>query len=85
MTADEIEIALTRFGKISAAINNEEGTGLGLPLSRGLIEAHGGKLKIRSKSGVGTTVTVVIPKQLVLRDKAPKEVPQSPENSQAAE
>jgi hypothetical protein len=30
-------------------------------------------------------VTVVIPKQLVLRDKAPKEVPQSPENSQAAE
>jgi signal transduction histidine kinase len=47
MTADEIEIALTRFGKISAAINNEEGTGLGLPLSRGLIEAHGGKLKIR--------------------------------------
>jgi signal transduction histidine kinase len=69
MSAEEIEIALTRFGKVSAAMSNEEGTGLGIPLAVGLMEAHGGKLEIRSTPGRGTTVTAVIPKERVLAKK----------------
>lgn len=38
-----------------------EGTGLGLSLVKGLAELHGGELSIRSKLGVGTTVTVRLP------------------------
>lgn len=38
-----------------------EGTGLGLSVVKGLVELHGGELTIRSKLGVGTTVTVRLP------------------------
>ncbi len=66
MSGEEIEIALTRFGKVGSPVINKEGTGLGIPLARGLIEAHGGKLEIRSRPGRGTTVIVVVPKDRVM-------------------
>lgn len=42
-----------------------EGTGLGLALVRSLSEMHGGRLKIESVEGAGTTVTVEIPRDAV--------------------
>jgi PAS domain S-box-containing protein len=39
----------------------EHGTGLGLPISHRIVEGHGGKLKVRSAAGVGTTFTILIP------------------------
>ena len=38
-----------------------DGTGLGLSIVKGLVELHGGSLDIRSRLGVGTTVTVRLP------------------------
>ncbi len=38
-----------------------EGSGLGLPVARGLAELHGGRLELASEPGVGTTVTLVLP------------------------
>lgn len=35
--------------------------GLGLPLARQLVEAHGGKLEMQSEKGVGTTVIITLP------------------------
>ncbi|HKO45595.1 MAG TPA: ATP-binding protein [Pyrinomonadaceae bacterium] len=40
-----------------------EGTGLGLSISYGIIERHGGTITVKTKPGVGTTFTVVIPIQ----------------------
>jgi signal transduction histidine kinase len=36
--------------------------GLGLPLTRQFVEAHGGKVELESALGKGTTVTISIPR-----------------------
>ena len=50
--------ALARNASLSRA---QEGTGLGLPLSKSLIELHGGRLEIRSEVGRGTTAIARFP------------------------
>ncbi len=35
--------------------------GLGIPLARQLVEAHGGTLEIRSRKNSGTTATITLP------------------------
>ena len=45
---------------------NNQGTGLGLPLVKGLMEAHGGTLELTSEIGVGTTATVRFPKERIV-------------------
>jgi PAS domain S-box-containing protein len=67
MDAAALEIAMAKFGQVfsNSAIHNE-GTGLGLPLTNGLVEAHGGALIIESELGVGTTVRVIFPKERVI-------------------
>jgi signal transduction histidine kinase len=59
---ENIEIALTPFGQIDAVLARKyDGVGLGLPLSKTLVELHGGTLEISSTLGEGTTVTVRLP------------------------
>ena len=59
MTPEEISIALQPFGQLDSGLDRRhEGTGLGLPLARSLVELNGGTLEIRSEKGRGTTVTV---------------------------
>lgn len=38
-----------------------EGTGLGLSVSYGIIQAHGGRLEVESEEGLGTTFTILLP------------------------
>lgn len=59
MTPKEIEKALQSFGQVDSDLNRKyEGTGLGLPLTRKLVELHHGSLIIESEKNVGTTVQV---------------------------
>jgi signal transduction histidine kinase len=46
-----------------------EGTGLGLPLTKSLVELHDGELELKSKEGAGTTVKVIFPKERVIGPK----------------
>ncbi|HEX3942913.1 MAG TPA: ATP-binding protein [Rhizomicrobium sp.] len=65
---DKLETALAPFGQIEGHFNRKyEGVGLGLPLSKRLAELHGGSLEIRSQCDRGTSVTVTLPKERLLR------------------
>jgi signal transduction histidine kinase len=39
----------------------DSGTGLGLPIAKKIIEEHGGTIRLESRPGAGTTVTVELP------------------------
>ncbi len=55
-------------GEVDAYLNRKyEGTGLGLPLTKALVEQHGGVLDLQSEVGVGTTVTVRFPAARIVR------------------
>ena len=50
------------FGQVDSSLARRyEGTGLGMSLSKSLVELHGGSLDIESGVGVGTKVTVRLP------------------------
>jgi signal transduction histidine kinase len=52
-----------RFDRINeAGVRGEAALGLGLPLTRQFLEAHGGEVVLESKKGKGTTVTLTIPR-----------------------
>ena len=59
MDEEEIEVALSPFGQVDGARTRwREGTGLGLPIAKALVELHGGTLTITSEKDVGTEVVV---------------------------
>jgi signal transduction histidine kinase len=67
IAAEDIDKALNRFGQIDSRLQRkQEGTGLGLPLSKAMTELHGGRLEIASTPGVGTKVTVWFPPERLL-------------------
>ncbi|HEY1931400.1 MAG TPA: response regulator [Acetobacteraceae bacterium] len=58
MAAEMLPIALAPFGQIDSGLARQyDGVGLGLPLTKRLIELHGGTMEIASELGQGTTVT----------------------------
>ncbi len=68
MTGEELALALQPFRQIDNRLSRRyEGTGLGLPLVKSLIELHGGELDLRSTPEQGTVATLLIPPDRVIR------------------
>src|SRR5687768_956611 len=52
----------SRFHRVGGTMRGDAAFGLGLPLTRQFVEAHGGKVELESALGKGTTVTLTIPR-----------------------
>ena len=58
----EIALAMAYFGRGSCSQTQaEEGSGLGLPIAKGLIELHGGSFILNSKLHEGTEIILILP------------------------
>ena len=59
---EDFSKVLEPFGQVDSRLARKyQGTGLGLPLTRQLVELHGGRLTLESTLGYGTSVTVILP------------------------
>lgn len=65
MAQEDIPKALSVFGQVHKD-DGYEGTGLGLPLCKVFVELHDGRLKIESLKGVGTRVSIIMPKNRLI-------------------
>jgi signal transduction histidine kinase len=68
MRPEDVPVALEPFRQIDSKTTRPyEGTGLGLPLTKRLIDLHGGSLAIETAPGRGTRVTLRLPAERVMR------------------
>jgi signal transduction histidine kinase len=64
--ADKMSIAMAPFGQVDSSLARKyDGVGLGLPLTKRLIDLHGGTMEIVSAPGKGTSVTAHFPRERV--------------------
>nr|WP_281415005.1 HAMP domain-containing sensor histidine kinase [Azospirillum picis] len=76
MNGDELAKALEPWGQIDSVLaRGHVGTGLGLPLTKRLIELHGGRLDIVSRHDEGTVMALVFPPHRIGRSSNPAAAP----------
>jgi two-component system cell cycle sensor histidine kinase PleC len=71
---NKIKQAMEPFGQVSDRPENardQQGTGLGLPLAKAMVELHDGSLRLESEVGKGTTVFVIFPAYRVIPTGSP--------------
>ena len=68
---EDLPRAFERFGQVDATLTRRyEGTGLGLPITKSLVERHGGTLSLESRPGEGTVATIWLPPARVVEGAA---------------
>ena len=68
MSPEDARRALAPFVQLDHEFSRRyQGTGLGLPLSKALVELHGGAFRLSSRPNDGTAVTIVFPAERVVR------------------
>lgn len=67
---NKLEDVLRPFGQVDDAFKTDGagGTGLGLPITKGLIELHGGVFKIWSQMGQGTSIEMSFPERRIVNE-----------------
>ena len=80
---EDIALIMTPFGQVASSYaRDRQGVGLGLTLTKALIESHGGRLTLESAPGVGTTVRLAFPADRVVRAPNAPEAPPTQSGTQ---
>ncbi|MFP6741754.1 MAG: ATP-binding protein, partial [Alphaproteobacteria bacterium] len=67
VAAENQAVVFEPFRQVDSTLSRRfDGTGLGLPLAKQMVELHDGTLRFESKLGVGTTVTLIFPADRVI-------------------
>ena len=78
MSQEELKHVFDRFYRADASDSATRGVGLGLTITRQLIEAHGGRIWIESTPGEGTSVHVVLPGHVAVKSSQGAEASEGP-------
>jgi PAS domain S-box-containing protein len=71
MTPEDLERVMQPFVQADSRLSRKyEGTGLGLPLTKALVVAHGGTMTLKSAPDLGTTVEVLFPAARIIANPA---------------
>ena len=70
---EDIARILTPFGQVASVYSRNQGAGLGLTLTKALIERHGGHLSLYSAPGLGTTVRLSFPADRLVKRQAERD------------
>jgi signal transduction histidine kinase len=62
LDTEAVESAFERFARPGLTATGEPALGLGLPLAKRVVEAHGGAIALMSEPGQGTLITVELPR-----------------------
>jgi PAS domain S-box-containing protein len=82
IASEDLLHVFDRFWQATKA--GRQGAGLGLPITKGIVEAHGGRIWVESTPGRGTTFSLTIPKASAQQDES-SDASGSPENDGAYE
>jgi len=77
MSPQQVSRLFQPFERLGRETSNIEGTGLGLIITRSLLEAMGGRMDIRSQPGSGTRVNIVLP----LAGRSPSHLDPAPDSA----
>ncbi|MBK8137385.1 MAG: HAMP domain-containing histidine kinase [Chloroflexi bacterium] len=58
---EDFGLVFEAFKQTTAGLRQGGGSGLGMPITKSLVEAHGGQIRLESEVGAGTTFTVTLP------------------------
>jgi signal transduction histidine kinase len=69
MGADVVKHLFRKFYRSHRSRETVAGSGIGLYISKAIVESHGGTISVRSTEGAGSTFTVSIPTYASIADK----------------
>lgn len=73
--ANKMDIIFERFGQVDSSLSRQaEGTGIGLSLVKKFVEALGGSISVKSKVGIGSTFSILLPDEKIVENHEEKEI-----------